>query len=126
MKQDTINHETPLTGGVMSESVMNVGEAEFQSEVLDSEVPVVVDFWAPWCGPCKMVGPVLEELSGEYAGKVKFTKINTDENQQLAVKFGIMGIPTIKIFKDGKEVESVTGALPKDMMKEFIDKVVGN
>jgi len=110
----------------MSESVMNVGEAEFQNEVLDSEVPVVVDFWAPWCGPCKMVGPVLEELSGEYAGKVKFTKINTDENQQLAVKFGIMGIPTIKIFKDGKEVESVTGALPKDMMKEFIDKVLGN
>ena len=110
----------------MSENVMNVGEADFQSEVLDSEIPVVVDFWAPWCGPCKMVGPVLEELSGDYAGKVKFTKINTDENQQLAVKFGIMGIPTIKIFKGGKEIESMTGAAPKDMMKEFIDKAVGN
>ena len=110
----------------MNENVMHVGEAEFQSEVLDSDIPVVVDFWAPWCGPCKMVGPVLEELSGEYAGKVKFTKINTDENQQLAVKFGIMGIPTIKIFKGGKEIESMTGAAPKDMMKEFIDKAVKN
>ncbi len=109
----------------MSENVLNVTNDNFQVEVLESEVPVIVDFWAPWCGPCKMVGPIMEELAGEYDGKVKFAKLNTDEAREIAVKYGIMSIPTMKIFKGGEVVDSMSGAVPKDYMKEFIDKTIG-
>ena len=108
----------------MSGTVLHVGESDFQAQVLDSAVPVVVDFWAPWCGPCQMIGPIIEELAGEYGEKVKFVKVNTDDARNVAIKYGIMGIPTLKIFKGGKEVSSVSGALPKQHLKEFIDKAV--
>jgi thioredoxin 1 len=101
-----------------------VTDGDFQGQVLDSDVPVVVDFWAPWCGPCQMIAPALEELATEYGDKVKFAKLNTDENRDTAVKYGIMGIPTIKVFKGGEEVGSMSGAAPKDYLKEFIDSSI--
>ncbi len=109
----------------MSDKVFSVSDSDFQKEVLESNIPVVVDFWAPWCGPCHMVSPIMEELAEDYEGKVKFTKLNTDENHEIAVKYGIMGIPTLKIFKDGKEINSVVGAAPKDYLKDFIDRAIG-
>ena len=108
----------------MSDKVLSVSDSDFQKEVLESNIPVVVDFWAPWCGPCQIVSPIIEELAGDYAGKVKFAKLNTDESQEIAVKYGIMGIPTLKIFKDGKEINSMSGAAPKDYLKDFIDKAI--
>jgi len=109
----------------MSDKVLSVSDSDFQKEVLESNTPVVVDFWAPWCGPCHIVSPIIEELADDYEGKVKFAKLNTDENQEIAVKYGIMGIPTLKIFKDGKEINSMSGAAPKDYLKDFIDKAIG-
>jgi len=98
---------------------------DFQAEVIDSEIPVVVDFWAPWCGPCKMIAPVMEELVDEYDGKVKFVKVNTDDAREIAIKYGIMSIPNIKIFKGGEVIDSMAGAVPKPYLKEFIDKALG-
>ncbi len=108
----------------MSDKVLHVGEDEFQAQVLDSAVPVVVDFWAPWCAPCLMIGPAIEELADEYKGKVAFAKVNTDDARNVAIKYGIMGIPTLKIFKGGEEVASVSGALPKEHLKQWIDGAV--
>ncbi len=105
----------------MSEAMKHVGEADFEQEVVNSDLPTLVDFWAPWCGPCRFVAPVLEELAPEYTGKVKFTKLNTDENQGVATKFGIRSIPTLMIFKGGQVVDTRVGALPKDQLKSFID-----
>jgi len=106
----------------MSDKIMHVTDSDFQSQVLDSDIPVVVDFWAPWCGPCQIIAPVLEELAEEYGEKVRFVKLNTDENRDTAAKYGIMGIPTLKIFKNGEEADSMSGAAPRDYLKEFIDK----
>ena len=108
----------------MSDKVLHVDNDSFKAEVLDSEIPVVVDFWAPWCGPCRMVGPVIEELAEEYGGKVKFVKLNTDEAREVAIKYGIMSIPTLKIFKGGDVADSISGAAPKEYFKEWIDKVL--
>ena len=108
----------------MSDKILQVGDEDFQNVVLESDVPVLVDFWAPWCGPCLIMHPVLDELANEYEGKVKFTQLNTDDNRNTAIKYGIMGIPTVKVFKGGEEVGSMSGAVPKDHLKGFIDKSI--
>ncbi len=99
-----------------------VTDTTFEQEVLQSPLPVLVDFWAPWCGPCKIMNPVLEELSAEYEGKVKFAKINVDENMRVPGSFNVMSIPTFVLFKKGKPVQGFVGAQPKDGVKGFLDE----
>jgi thioredoxin 1 len=102
----------------------DVTDNEWDSEVVKSNEPVFVDFWAPWCGPCRMVSPVVEELAGEYAGKMKFLKLNTDDNVQTASRYGVRSIPTLMVFKGGEPVETVIGFRPKSALKQSIDKVL--
>lgn len=106
----------------MSEKISILTDEDFEAEVIQSKETVVVDFWAPWCAPCKIIVPVMEALSEEYSGKVKFAKLNVDDNNDSAVKFGIRSIPTIMIFKEGKIMDQVVGVVPKDNMKRLIDK----
>jgi thioredoxin 1 len=101
-----------------------LNEASFQSEVIDCSMPVLVDFWAVWCGPCRMLTPTIESLASEYAGKVKIAKVNVDENQQLAAKYGIMSIPTVMVFKDGKVVEQFIGVQPKGVYEDALKRYI--
>ncbi|MCC2687945.1 MAG: thioredoxin [Rhizobiaceae bacterium] len=101
-------------------ATVKVDNKNFQSDVLEAEGPVVVDFWAEWCGPCKMIGPSLEEISREMDGKVKITKLNIDENPELAAKFGVRSIPTLMLFKDGEVADIKVGALPKTALSQWI------
>ena len=103
---------------------LTLNDTNFQSEVLDSTVPVLVDFWAEWCGPCKMIGPSLEEISTEMAGKVKIVKINVDENPGVAGKLGIRSIPTLFLFKDGKAASQKVGAAPKGELTKWISGAI--
>lgn len=103
---------------------IEITDASFKSEVTDSPVPVLVDFWAPWCGPCKMIAPVLEEIAQEYEGKAKIVKINIDDNQNTAAQFGVRSIPTLILFKNGNEVEKIVGAQGKDKLTALIDRVL--
>jgi len=105
-------------------NVIHLSDSTFQSEVLEVAGIVFVDFWAPWCGPCKMIGPVIEELSGEYRGKVKICKLDVDENSKTAGEHGIMSIPTMIIFKDGKEVNRLVGFVPKANIAKALDSVL--
>lgn len=106
-----------------NENLLHVGDGDFESQILQSDVPALVDFWAAWCGPCRTVGPVVEELAGEYAGKIKVAKLNVDDNKQTPAKYGVRGIPTLMLFKDGQVVDQIVGAVPKSRIKELLDKV---
>jgi thioredoxin 1 len=105
----------------MSENVKEISDHSFKTEVLDATIPVLVDFWAPWCGPCRMVAPVVEELAGEMGGKIKFTKVNVDDNQGVAAQYGIMSIPALLLFKGGQVVRQHVGALPKAALKTILE-----
>jgi len=109
----------------MSDLVISVANDTFDQEVLKASTLVMVDFWATWCGPCKIVAPVVEELAKEYEGKAKFAKVNTDENSELATKFNIRGIPTLIFFKDGDVKDQIVGAVPKAQLKSKIDSLIG-
>jgi len=97
-------------------------ESNWNTEVEKSTVPVMVDFWAPWCGPCRMVSPVIEKLAGKYSGRIKVVKVNVDDNQELAMKYNIMSIPTIVLFKEGKAVDQAIGAAPSDFYEKLLSK----
>ena len=101
---------------------IHVTDAAFEKTVLESSLPVIVDFWAPWCGPCKMVAPILDKIASEYAGKLVVTKVNTDENAEWAMKYGVQGIPTMLLVFNGKIVNRQVGALPEPMLREIINQ----
>ena len=105
----------------MSE-VLHINDADFETTVVQSNIPVLVDFWAPWCGPCKMIAPILDEIAPEFAGKVKIVKINVDDNQLVAGQFGVRSIPTLLLFKNGQLVATQVGALPKNQLAAFINQ----
>ena len=108
----------------MAEGIVEIEDGSFESEVLQSNKPVLVDFWAPWCGPCKAIGPVVEDLAGTFGDRIKFAKCNVDNNPVTPGKFGIKAIPTIILFKEGDVVEQITGMVAKNKLEEAISKVL--
>jgi thioredoxin 1 len=108
----------------MSEKIVHISDTSFNQDVLEADGPVLVDFWAEWCGPCKMIAPVLEELADDYAGRLKVCKLDIDANTQTAPKFGIRGIPTLIVFNNGEVVGTKVGALSKSQLSAFIDSVI--
>ena len=108
----------------MNESIIHVTDSSFEDEVLKSDMPVIVDYWAEWCGPCKMIAPILEEAAQEYNGKLTVAKINIDENQEIPQKYAVRGIPTLMIFKDGEVAGTKVGALSKHQLSAFIDSLI--
>ena len=107
-----------------NENVLHITDADFEAEVLKSDIPVLVDFWAAWCGPCRAIAPVIEELAYDYSGKAKITKMNVDENPATPGKYGIRAIPTLIVFKDGDVVEQITGAVAKGMIETALNKTL--
>jgi len=108
----------------MAEGIMEISDSSFDSEVIQSEKPVLVDFWAPWCGPCKAIGPIIEELAGEFSDKIKFAKCNVDDNPVSPGKFGIKAIPTLIFFKQGKVVDQITGMAAKSKLLQTINSIL--
>lgn len=105
----------------MSDNITHLSDSSFEQDVLQSSIPVLVDYWAEWCGPCKMIAPILDEISKEYAGRIKVAKLNIDDNQQTPPKYGIRGIPTLMLFKNGNVEATKVGALSKSQLTAFID-----
>lgn len=106
--------------------MLDIAKDTFEREVIKSKLPVLVDFWAPWCGPCRIVGPILDKLSSEYSGKLKFTKLNVDDNQEIAVKYDVRGIPCMIIFNKGEELDRIIGAYPEAELRKKIDLALAN
>ncbi|HOF06187.1 MAG TPA: thioredoxin [Syntrophales bacterium] len=106
----------------MAEDIKHVGDNDFDQEVIKSDIPAIVDFWAPWCGPCRALGPLVEELAAGYKGRVKVTKLNIDESPLTAEKYGVRSIPTLILFKDGQVLDTLIGLVPKDKLEAFAKK----
>ena len=104
----------------MAENILELNDANFEESVLKSDIPIVVDFWAEWCGPCKMIAPHLEQIAGDHVGKLKVGKLNVDDNRATAMKYGIRSIPTLLVFKGGEVAEQIVGAYPKEVLKNKI------
>jgi thioredoxin 1 len=114
--------QTPKGTTMASELIKHVTDATFEADVLQATQPILVDYWAEWCGPCKMIAPILDEVSGTYAGKLQIAKMNVDENRDIPAKFGIRGIPTLMLFKDGQLAATKVGAMSKAQLTAFIDQ----
>ena len=108
----------------MTYNLVEITDDNFDTEVLESELPVLVDFWAEWCGPCKMISPIVEEIASDYNGKVKVGKVNIDYNQQVAMTYGIRGIPALLVFKSGSVANQIVGAVPKNHITQILDEVI--
>lgn len=119
-----INELTLILEVMMAEGILELTTSSWEREVLNSKGIVMVDFWAPWCGPCRIIAPTIEELAKEYVGKIKVGKLNTDENPEVATRYGIMGIPTIMFFKDGQRIDQIVGVVPKSILKSKLDSLL--
>jgi thioredoxin 1 len=116
-------HPATTRGNYMaSQNILEITDANFEEQVLNSDVPVLVDFWAPWCGPCRTIGPIMEQLAVQYAGRLKVGKVNVDDNQQVASRLGISSIPAVFLFKGGDRVDEKIGAMPKSMYEAMVDR----
>jgi thioredoxin 1 len=120
----TLSGHHPAAGSTMSENITHVKDADFESEVLKSDTPVLVDFWAEWCGPCKSIAPMVDDIAKQYAGRLKVAKVNIDENQKTPMQYGIRGIPTLMVFKGGKVEATQIGAVGKGQLTQMIDRAI--